>query len=175
LYFVATITESSLSEIPFEMIDDVFERSPRLARALFWTAAREAAIVGEHLIDAARRSAYERISHFMLELFVRLNGAGLTKDMSFEMPLTQELIGDAVGLTPVHVNRTMRSLREDKLIAMDGKRVMVLDFEALCLICDFENSYLGSAAQAIGRELLQRKRSEPVDFPMRGTRPPNTG
>jgi len=81
LYFVATITESSLSEIPFEMIDDVFERSPRLARALFWTAAREAAIVGEHLIDAARRSAYERISHFMLELFVRLNGAGLTKDM----------------------------------------------------------------------------------------------
>jgi CRP-like cAMP-binding protein len=175
LYFVATITESSLSEIPFEMIDDVFERSPRLARALFWSAAREAAIVGEHLIDAARRSAYERISHFMLELFVRLTGAGLTKDMSFEMPLTQELIGDAVGLTAVHVNRTMRSLREDKLIAMDGKRVMVLDFEALCLICDFEHSYLGSAAQAIGRELLQRKRSEPVDFPMRGTRPPNTG
>jgi len=69
----------------------------------------------------------------------------------------------------------MRSLREDKLIAMDGKRVMILDFDALCLICDFENSYLGSAAQAIGRELLQRKRSEPVDFPMRGTRPSNTG
>ena len=71
LYSVATITESSLSEIPFEMIDDVFERSPRLARALFRSAVSETAIVGEHLIDAARRSAYERVSHLLLELFVR--------------------------------------------------------------------------------------------------------
>lgn len=184
LYFVATITESSLSVIPFDMIDDVFERSPRLAKALFWTAGYEGAIVGEHLIDAARRSAYERISHLLLELFIRLTGAGLTKEMSFEMPLTQELIGDAVGLTTVHVNRTMRSLREDKLIAIDGKRLTILDFEALSLICDFENSYLGGAAQAIEREMAemaslkqersQRKRSGPIDFPARSTRTPNT-
>ena len=110
LYSVAAITESSLSEIPFEMIDNVFERSPRLARALFWSAISETAIVGEHLVDAARRSAYERISHLLLELFVRLKGSGVADDMSFELPLTQELIGDAVGLTTVHVNRTMRSL-----------------------------------------------------------------
>src|SRR5262249_15770145 len=182
LYFVATITESSLSIIPFEMIDDVFERSPRLARALFWSATCEAAIGGEHLIDGARRSAYERISHLLLELFIRLNGAGLTQDMSFEIPLTQELIGDAVGLTTVHVNRTMRSLREDKLIAIDGKRVTILDFEGLSLICDFENSYLGGAARAIGREMAllkleehsQGKRSEPIDLPVRGTRTSNT-
>ena len=159
LYSVATITESSLSEIPFEMIDDVFERSPRLARALFWSAGSESAIIGEHLIDAARRSAYERISHLLLELFVRLNGAGLTDGMSFELPLTQELIGDAVGLTTVHVNRTMRSLRGDKLIAIEGKRVTILDFESLSLVCDFENSYLGEAASVIGKQMSAREQA----------------
>ncbi|HEY7243417.1 MAG TPA: Crp/Fnr family transcriptional regulator [Xanthobacteraceae bacterium] len=161
LYSVAAITESSLSEIPFEMIDNVFERSPRLAKALFWSAVSETAIVGEHLIDAARRSAYERISHLLLELFVRLKGAGLTNDMSFVLPLTQELIGDALGLTTVHVNRTIRSLREDKLIAIDHKRVTILDFEALCMISDFENSYLGSAADAVGRKVNLPRRDAP--------------
>jgi CRP-like cAMP-binding protein len=153
LYSVATITETSLSMIPFEMIDDVFERTPRLGKALFWSAACDAAILAEHLIDAARRSAYERISHLLLELFVRLKATGLTNDMSFDMPLTQELIGDALGLTTVHVNRTMRSLREDKLIAIDGKIVTVLDFEGLSLLSDFENSYLGATARALGNEM----------------------
>jgi CRP-like cAMP-binding protein len=153
LYSVATITETSLSTIPLEMIDDVFERTPRLGKALFWSAACEGAILAEHLIDAARRSAYERISHLLLELFVRLKAAGLSDDMSFDMPLTQELIGDALGLTTVHVNRTMRSLREDKLIAIDGKVVTILDFEGLSMLSDFENSYLGATIRALGNNM----------------------
>jgi CRP-like cAMP-binding protein len=157
LYSVAAITDASLSAIPFDMIDNVFERSPGLAKALFWSAVCEAAIYAEHLIDAARRSAYERISHLLLELFVRLKAAGLTDGMSFTMPLTQELIGDALGLTTVHVNRTIRSLREDKLVAIEGKLVTILDFEALSLLCDFENFYLGESARALGSELRSSK------------------
>lgn len=151
LYSVSTITEASISAIPFDMIDSVFERSPRFAKALFWSAACESAILGEHLIDTARRSAYERVSHLLLELFVRLRAVGLTEDTSFQMPLTQELIGDALGLTTVHVNRTLRSLREDKLIAIEGKRVTLLDFEALSLLSNFENLYLHETARALRR------------------------
>jgi DNA-binding transcriptional regulator LsrR (DeoR family) len=73
--------------------------------------------------------------------------------MSFEMPLTQELIGDAVGLTTVHVNRTVRALREDKLIAITRQQVTILDFEGLSLLSDFDNSYLGAAARAIATEI----------------------
>jgi CRP-like cAMP-binding protein len=153
LYSVATITDTSLSAISSDMIDHVFERSPRFAKALFWSALCDSAILGEHLIDSARRSAYERVSHLLLELFVRLSRAGLTKGTSFHMPLTQELIGDALGLTTVHVNRTFRSLREDKLISIDGKWVTILDFEALSLLCDFENSYLGESARALWDEV----------------------
>lgn len=158
LYSVITITESTLSTIPLDMVDDVFERDPVLAKALFWSATYEEAILGEHLIDAARRSAYERVSHLLLELFVRLNGVHLTDDMTFSIPLTQELIADALGLTTVHVNRTLRALRQDKLIAMDGHSVTILDFEALSLLSDFENSYLGEAARTL------RGRAHQVSF-----------
>ena len=147
LYSVVSVTESTLSTIPFDMVDYVFERNPMLAKALFWSAAYEEAILGEHLIDAARRSAYERVSHLLLELLVRLSGVQLTNEMTFSIPLTQELIADALGLTTVHVNRTLRALREDKLIATEGHSVTILDFEALSLLSDFENSYLGETAR----------------------------
>jgi CRP-like cAMP-binding protein len=149
LYSVATITDASISAVPLTMIDRVFEQSPRLAKTLFWSAACESAMLGEHLIGAARRSAYERVSHFLLELLVRLNAAGLARGMSFHMPLTQELVGDALGLTTVHVNRTLRALREDKLIAIVGKDVTIVDFEALTEICDFNNAYLGKGAHTL--------------------------
>jgi CRP-like cAMP-binding protein len=152
LYSIATITDVSLSMIPLDMIERMAERRPHLVKALFRSATCEAAILGEHLIDASRRSARERIGHLLLELFLRLKAAGLVEGMSFQMPLTQELISDAVGLTTVHVNRTLRSLRDARLIAIEGSNVTILDFEALSRLCGFENGYLGEAVRkhAIG-------------------------
>jgi CRP-like cAMP-binding protein len=169
LYSVATITEASLSSIPLKAIDNVFERAPTLAKALFWSALCESAIVAEHLIDTGRRAAYERVSHLLLELFVRLKPTGLTNNMSFDMPLTQELIGGALGLTTVHVNRTFRSLREDKLIAIDGKCVTILDFDALSLLSDFDNSYLGETARALRSKVTSsvQKRTAQVASPVK--------
>lgn len=147
-YSVVTVTQTVLSAIPLDVVDSVFEEDPALAKLLFWSAAYEAAILGEHLVDAGRRSAYARVSHLLLELFVRLNSDS-TGEMTFSVPLTQELIADALGLTTVHVNRTLRSLREDKLIAMDGRSVTIIDFEALSSLSDFEKPCLEEAARAL--------------------------
>jgi CRP-like cAMP-binding protein len=152
-YSIGTATHALILAIPLGAIDDVFERDPKLAKALFWSAVCEAAIVGEHLIDAARRSAYERISHLILELFLRLKTTGHTNGMSFNMPLTQELIADALGLTMVHVNRTLRQLRDDGLIKMNNKCVTLLDFDALSLVSDFDNSYLSESVRALRSEI----------------------
>ncbi len=144
-YSVVTITEATVSVIPLDMVDDVFRSDPALAKALFWTMAHQASILGEHLIDAGRRTAYERVSHLLLELFVRLNHGRLSGPagaMTFSIPLTQELIADALGLTTVHVSRTLRALREDRLIAMDGRSITIVDFDALSSLSDFEESYL---------------------------------
>jgi CRP-like cAMP-binding protein len=146
-YSVLTITAATVSVIPFDIVDNVFERDPALAKTLFWSAVQDAAILGEHLVDAGRRSAYERVSHLLLELFVRLNRARPAGEMTLSIPLTQELIADALGLTAVHVNRTLRALREDNLIAVDGRSVTIRDFEALSLLSDFESTYLGEVSR----------------------------
>jgi len=112
--------------------------------------------LGEHLIDTARRSAYQRVSHLLLELFVRLKSSGQTDGMSFNLPLTQELIADALGLTTAHVNRTLRSLREDRLVDMCNRCVTILDFDALSLLSDFDNSYLGETARVLQNEMAAK-------------------
>jgi len=152
LYSVGTITDVTISTISIEGVDNVFERNATFAKSLFWSAVCESAIMTEHLINAARRSAYARISHLLLELYVRMKAAGLVEDMSFEIPLTQEHIGNALGLTNVHVNRTLRALRDDKLIAVEGKRITILDFDALVQLSEFDHSYLGLSARAIRGE-----------------------
>jgi CRP-like cAMP-binding protein len=159
------VTEVSLSSIPLDAIDHVFESRPKLAKALFWSALFDSAILAEHVINTARRSAYERVSHLLLELFVRSKAFEPTQSTSFDMPLTQELIGGALGLTTVHVNRTLRALREDKLVAISGKLVTILDFDALCQLSDFDSSYLGEAARALRSEMTspaRRERQTPV-------------
>src|SRR6266571_4156414 len=75
----------------------------------------------EHLIDVGRRAALERVGNFLLELLTRLQAIGLADERSYRMPLTQELIGDALGLSVPHVNRTLRKLREAGLVGIDGR------------------------------------------------------
>ena len=96
----------------------------------------------EHLIDVGRRSALERVAHFLLELLTRLKIIGLADERSFRMPLTQELIADALGLSVPHVNRTLRQLREDELVSIEGSVVIIKNVEALSALADFEKSYL---------------------------------
>jgi CRP-like cAMP-binding protein len=148
LYSVATITESLLTTVPTAMVDKAIEQNAKVSKALFLSAMGEVAILSEHLIDTARRSAYARVGHFLLELFVRLEQAGQIENASFHMPLTQELMGDALGLTAVHVNRTLRLLRDEKLITLEGKRVTLCDLDALCRLCDFEDCYLSEMVAA---------------------------
>ncbi len=142
LYSIVTVTPASLSPVPRDMIDGIFGQNSRFSRAIFWCVVREAARNIEHLTNAARRSAYERLGHLLLELFVRLRMAGLTEGSSFYMPLTQELLADALGLTTIHVSRTLRILREDNFLRIENKRVTILNLETLSSLCDFESSYL---------------------------------
>src|SRR5205085_4814309 len=107
------------------------------------TFSCETAMYAEHLIDVGRRSAIERVAHFLLELLVRLQAIGLADERSYRMPLTQELIGDALGLSVPHVNRTLRQLREDGLVSLDEHIVAIHEIEALAALADFEKGYLG--------------------------------
>ena len=143
LYSITALTDCVVSPVPFATLLGLFDSQPRLAAAIFWSFACEAAMYAEHLIDVGRRSALERVAHFLLELLTRLEVIGLADDHSFRMPLTQELIGDALGLSVPHVNRTLRQLRDDELVSIEEHMVIIKDVEALSALADFEQSYLG--------------------------------
>jgi CRP-like cAMP-binding protein len=141
LYSVTAITDTVLSPIPYARLVALFDTCPRLATKIFWSFSCEAAMFAEHLIDLGRRSALERVAHFLLELHARLQLIGLADDKSYAMPLTQELISDTLGLSVPHVNRTLRELRNDNLLVIEHQRVVIPDIGALSSLAGFERRY----------------------------------
>jgi len=142
LYSITALTDTQVTAVPFARLFGLFEQQPRLAAAVFWLFACEAAMYAEHLVAVGRRSALERVAHFLLELLCRLQVIGRADERSYHLPLTQELIADVLGLTAQHVNRTFRKLREDGLVAVEGQTVAIKDFDALAALADFDKSYL---------------------------------
>jgi len=128
LYSVTTLEESTVCPIAF---GEIFV-------AIFWLAGQEATLFAEHLVGIGRQSAYERVARMLMELLARLQLAGLAGDRAYALPLTQELMADALGLSVPHVNRTLRKLREDGLIALDGNRLTCLDIPALARLAEVD-------------------------------------
>jgi CRP-like cAMP-binding protein len=131
-----------VSAISFVHLLHLFEAHPRLAATIFWSFSCEAAMYAEHLIDIGRRTAIERVAHFLLELLTRLQAVGLADERSYQLPLTQELIGDALSLSLPRVNHALRQLREGGLVAIENRRVTLKDLESLAALADFERTYL---------------------------------
>ena len=90
-----------------------------------------------HIVRLGRLNAMERIADWLLELRERLNLSGEAPDDSFILPVTQEIIADALGLTSVHVNRTLQAMRRDGLLELRGGAVTLLDVAQLTALADY--------------------------------------
>lgn len=139
---VEPITPVQASEIKRRDLLDAFAQTPRLATAVLWAASRDEAMVVEHLIDLGRRSATERMAHFLLEMGARLRLVGMADRSGFACPLSQFLLADAMGLSAVHVNRVLRELREEGLLTFQKGRVTFDDYDALVEFSAFDRAYL---------------------------------
>jgi CRP-like cAMP-binding protein len=142
LYSTKALTDLVVAIVPFARLNALNVTHPRLVTKIFWWFSCESTIYAEHLVDLGRRSALERVAHFLLELLTRLQSVGLADGCSFKIPLTQELIADALGLSIPHVNRVLRRLREDHLLVVEDQRVTVQDIDSLSELADFEPGYL---------------------------------
>jgi CRP-like cAMP-binding protein len=142
LYTIAALSECTVSPVPFTRLLGLFETHPRIGAAIFWSLSCEAAMYAEHLIGVGRRSALERVAHFLLEMLTRLQAIGLADERSFRLPLTQEVFADALGLSVQYVNQTIRQLRQEDLVTIERQQVTIHNFEALTALADFERTYL---------------------------------
>lgn len=142
LYSVKTLTKSAIAPVPLAHLVALFGTHPQLAAKLFWSFSCETAICSEHLVAVGRRSAPERVAHFLLELLTRLQLSGLAGERSFRLPLTQEVISDVLGLSIPYVNRVLHQLRESGLVRITNQQVVIEDIEELSGLADFEHTYL---------------------------------
>lgn len=123
------------------------EHSARFRQALDRALQLDLAILRDHLVNIGRRSAYERLAYLILELHYRLRVVGLADDTAFDMPITQEMMADALGLSNVHVNRTLRRLSDSNIVWLSGGRLTIGDWDTLADIAEFHESYLGQFAK----------------------------
>jgi CRP-like cAMP-binding protein len=141
---LGTLTATKIAGIPHDSLRTLLRRRPSLAEAFWRDTLIDAAVFREWIIGLGRRDAYARIAHLFCELFIRHRAVGLTTGDSFDLHVTQAELGDALGLSTVHVNRVLQDLRRDNLITLRGKLLTILDWNELQRAGEFDPLYLHS-------------------------------
>ncbi|HEX8302544.1 Crp/Fnr family transcriptional regulator [Sphingomonas sp.] len=139
---VMTLTPCKIVKSPHDRIQKLCEEHPRLGRIYWFSTNLDACIHREWEVSLGRRSALERTAHLLCELQVRLGIVGLATGNGYALPITQADVAECLGLTPVHVNRVLKELRETGLVEFRNGRVTIHDIEGLKRAAEFDPTYL---------------------------------
>lgn len=139
---VQALTPTVAAFIPHEAIAKLAFERPSVGKALWIDTLVEGSIAREWIANVGRRDARSRIAHILCEFAMRLEAVGLGEQCNYELPMTQEQIADAVGLTAVHVNRTLKSLDAEGLTSRKKRSVVINDWKRLTEAGDFNPVYL---------------------------------
>lgn len=139
---VATLSQARIASFPREALLALTRTHPHLMRMLWFSTLLDAAIHREWIFRLGRLHALARVAHFFCEMDVRLRLVELSDGDSFALPITQADLAEACGLTSVHVNRVLRQLRDEGLLAFRGGVVQVLDRKRLIGAGEFDPAYL---------------------------------
>jgi CRP-like cAMP-binding protein len=121
---------------------EITRRRPNIAEILWRDSLVDAALFREWIVSVGQRPALNRLAHIVVELRERLKIIGRVAENRFDMPLTQEQIGEAMGITAVHANRIIKQLRDEAVVDFDRGRVTILDEARLQELADFDDRYL---------------------------------
>jgi len=139
---IVTLSECTIGLVPHERLLEVTRDYPHLTRVFWFSTNVDAAITRELALSLGQRSAIARMAHLFCELYVRLDVVGRTKGNRYEFPLTQRELSECLGLTVVHVNRTLQELRRKGLVEFENRHLTILDRLGLEGIAEFDPNYL---------------------------------
>lgn len=137
LYGTEALTAVELCLLPRRRIWTLFGRAPELAFEITWLGARGQSLVDDNLTTVGRRNAAERVAALIISLYKRADSLGLVKDQAFEFPLSQQHIADALGLSLVHTNKTLRRLKQRGLFKLERNRLEMQNRGALEKLADY--------------------------------------
>jgi len=145
---VQSLGPSEVALVPRSAILSLRETRPAIGLAMWTETLIDSSIFREWVVNVGRRDSKARIAHLLCELAVRLDRISGAKGGAYDFPLTQEQLADATGLTPVHTNRTLQTLRKNGLIELNGRSLKVLDWAGLREAGDFDELYLHQQLEA---------------------------
>jgi len=139
---VQALTDAEVAFIPVDAVRKLAISRPTVGMAMWYDTLVDGSVHREWTANVGRRDAHTRIAHLLCEFGIRLQDAGLGSVCNYEMPMTQEQLADATGLTAVHVNRTLKSLDREGFTRRTLRSVFIQDWNALAKTGDFEPRYL---------------------------------
>ncbi|MBT2774514.1 Crp/Fnr family transcriptional regulator [Halomonas sp. ISL-60] len=139
---VRMIDDGVVCHFPHKRMLDIFRQSLPLTSIMFAISSRQQALMTERLVNLARRSARQKMAHYLYEMYLRLRQTNPNISNQFRLPLSQEQLADVLGLSPVHVSRTFTALSEDGLVFRDRHHVTIPDLQALSAEGEFDDCYL---------------------------------
>jgi CRP-like cAMP-binding protein len=141
-YSVIALTEMKLEVCSYEAFVAAAYQRPKFALALAWLAVAHGMLYAERIVDLGRRTPFERVAHFLLELHARLVGVGRAEPTAFDLPISQEVMSDTLGLSVPHLNRMLAKLRGEGLLVTTGRRVRFTDIKELEVLAHFQPTSL---------------------------------
>jgi CRP-like cAMP-binding protein len=139
---LGTLTKATVAFISHESLQDLTARHPSLAAAFWRDTLIDAGIFRAWLVSLGRRSAYEHVAHLLCELYLKLQAVGLAENYRCPLPVTQGDLADALGLTPVHINRVIQEMRRRSLITLQNRTLVIEAWDELLRISEFDPTYL---------------------------------
>ncbi len=139
---IQTITDAKVATIPREEMDALLEAHPNIARALYIAQLVDEGILRSWIVSMGRRSSLERLAHLMCELYLRAYVIGDSADRQIDLPLSQIILADALGMTPVHINRVLKQLRGTGAMEIRRGHLIITDPVKLVQIAGFDENYL---------------------------------
>jgi CRP-like cAMP-binding protein len=139
---VQALTAAKVAIIPRTALEELAFDRPPIGKALWLETLVDGSLFREWIANVGRRDARARIAHLLCEFAIRLDVAGLADTHSYELPMTQEQLGDTLGLTSVHVNRTLKALADEGLIEREQRSVRISDWKKLARAAGFDPAYL---------------------------------
>ena len=139
---IQTVTEALVCTVDRDEMSALMERHPAIARSMYIAQLVDEGTMRAWITSMGRRSSLERVAHLMCELYIRAHNIGLTTNHSFSLPLSQLLLADSLGMTPVHLNRVLRELRLDGSMTLGRGSLLIVDPLRLVKIAGFDENYL---------------------------------
>lgn len=151
-FSVVALTDMKLEVCSHDAFIAACYRRPKFALALSWLAIHEATLYAERIVDIGRRTPIERLAHFLLELHMRLCMVGRASESAFDLPISQEVMSDTLGLSVPHLNRMLAKLRTEGMVTVADRRVELVDMKALQLLAHFQPATLARIPTALQRD-----------------------